>query len=56
MEGKTLYIFTENHLFIAEYNKETGVYDTFTYEFENDIDKVNNIKSDKFHYIKSMFK
>ena len=56
MKGKTLYIFTENHLFIAEYNKETGVYDTFTYEFENDIDKVNDIKSDKFHYIKSIFK
>ena len=56
MKGKTLYIFTERYLLVAEYNEKIGVYDTFTYEFENDIDKVNDIKKDKLHYIKSIFK
>ena len=56
MKGKILYIFTERYLLVAEYNEKIGVYDTFTYEFENDIDKVNDIKRDKLHYIKSIFK
>ena len=56
MKEKLLYIFTENHLLVAEYSEEEKNYKVFIYEFEKDIDKVHDIKEDKLHYIKSIFK